>query len=46
MSLIGSIVVTTPIRDIQFYIIKAYTLFLLSLANIDILSIYFNNLTN
>ena len=36
----------TPIRVIKFYIIKVDTLFLLYLANIDTLQVYYNNLSN
>ena len=38
--------VKTPIRQVKFHIIYAKTLFLLSLANMDKLRVYFNNLTN
>src|SRR6266581_4062797 len=43
---IGSITVNTPIGNIKFYIVKADTPFLLYLANIDILKVYYNNLKN
>jgi hypothetical protein len=45
-SSIGSTLVTTPIGQVEFYIILIKTLFLLSLADIDKLRVYFNNLTN
>ena len=38
--------VTTLISIIEFYIIKAITLFLFYLAGIDYLKVYFNNLKN
>jgi hypothetical protein len=38
--------VTTLIGIIKFYIIKANTLFLLCLVNIDYLQVYYNNLKN
>jgi hypothetical protein len=46
ISSLGSLVVQTPIGDVEFYIIPARTPFLLSLDNIDALGVYFNNLTN
>ena len=45
-SSIGSTLVTTPIGQVEFYIMLVKTLFLLSLADIDKLRVYFNNLTN
>ena len=45
-SSIGSVVVTTPIGDIQFHVVEAHTPFLLSLADMDTLGVYFNNLTD
>ena len=44
--LIKSAKVATPIGIIKFYIIKVNTLFLLCLADIDYLQVYFNNLKN
>jgi hypothetical protein len=38
--------VKTLIGQVKFYIIYAKTLFLLSLADIDKLRVYFNNFTN
>ncbi len=38
--------VDTLIGKVEFYIIKANTPFLLSLANINKLGVYFNNLIN
>ncbi|KAI9034746.1 Ribonuclease H-like domain, partial [Aspergillus affinis] len=45
-SSIGSAKVSTPIGNIQFYIVNADTPFLLCLADIDNLGIYYNNLKN
>ena len=36
----------TPIGTIEFYITETNTLFLLSLADIDALKVYLNNLKN
>src|SRR6266567_124694 len=44
--LIGLAKITTPISIIKFYIIKVNTLFLLCLADMDYLQVYFNNLKN
>ena len=44
--LIGLAKVTTLIGIIKFYIIKVNTPFLLCLADIDHLQVYFNNLEN
>jgi hypothetical protein len=41
---IGSIVVDIPVRSTEFYIVKADTLFLLCLKDIDTLGVYYNNL--
>jgi hypothetical protein len=38
--------VPIPIRTVEFYIIDANTLFLLSLANINKLKVFLNNITN
>jgi hypothetical protein len=38
--------VETPIGQVEFHIMPAKTLFLLSLADMDKLGVYFNNLTN
>jgi len=46
MSFIGFIIVETLIGQVEFHIIYAKTLFLLSLADIDKLRVYFNNLSN
>jgi len=46
MLLIRSIIVSTPISKVEFYIILISILFLLSLRDIDILNVYFNNLIN
>jgi hypothetical protein len=46
MSSIGSAIVRTPIGQVQFHIMPAKTPFLLSLADMDKLGVYFNNLTN
>ena len=43
---LGLTVIRILIGKVEFYIIPLNTLFLLSLGNIDKLSIYFNNLTN
>ena len=43
---IGVIEVKTPIGDINFHIVQADTPFLLSLNDLDLLGVYFNNLTN
>jgi len=43
---IGSVIVNTPVSNIEFHIIKADTPFLLYLADIDILKVYYNNLKN
>ena len=44
--LIGLAKVTTPIGTIEFYIVKVDTPFLLCLADMDHLQVYFNNLKN
>ena len=38
--------VNTPIGQVEFHIMHAKTPFLLSLANINKLKVYFNNLSN
>jgi hypothetical protein len=38
--------VSTEIRKVNFKVLKAPTLFLLCLADIDRLNVYFNNTTN
>jgi hypothetical protein len=43
-SSLGSADIETPIRRIRFYIMPSKTPFLLSLADIDGLKVYFNNL--
>jgi hypothetical protein len=45
-SSIGSSTVNTPIGQVEFHIMLAKTPFLLCLADMDTLSVYFNNLTN
>ncbi|KZL80575.1 hypothetical protein CI238_10546, partial [Colletotrichum incanum] len=42
----GTIVVPTPFRPINFYVVPINTPFLLYLTNIDRIRIFFNNLTN
>ncbi len=46
ISSIGSVVIRTPIGQVEFYIIPIKTPFLLSLANMDKLGVYYNNVTN
>jgi len=46
MYLKGTVQVQTLIRVISFYVVKANTLFLLLLHNLNKLNIYFNNLLN
>jgi hypothetical protein len=43
---IRSIQVKTPIRTVEFHIVKADTPFLLCLADMDTLQVYYNNLRN
>ena len=43
---ISSIIVNILVSNIKFYIIKANTPFLLYLADMDILKVYYNNLKN
>jgi hypothetical protein len=45
-SFIRLIVVRIPIRNIESHIMQADTSFLLCLADMDSLDIYYNNLTN
>jgi hypothetical protein len=45
-SSVGSAMISTPVGDVEFYIMPVNTLFLLSLDDIDVLGIYFNNITN
>ena len=45
-SSIRSTKVKTPIGQVEFHIMMAKTLFLLSLADMDKLGVYFNNLSN
>jgi hypothetical protein len=40
---IGLVIVKTPIGLVDFYIVKADTPFLLCLANMDRLQVYYNN---
>ena len=44
--LIGSVKVKTPIGLVNFHIVKADTPFLLCLADIDRLQVYYNNVTD
>ena len=46
ISSIGSINIPTPIGQIEFHIVKADTPFLLCLADLDRLKVYFNNVEN
>ena len=43
---IGSIILKTPIGEIEFHFVKADTPFLLSLSDMDKLGIYYNNVQN
>ncbi len=43
---IGSVIISTPISNIKFHIVQADTPFLLCLANLNHLNIYYNNVTN
>lgn len=43
---IRSVILNTPIRLITFHIVPINTPFLLCLANMDKLGLYFNNITN
>ena len=45
-ALIGLVAVKTPIGLVDFYIVKADTPFLLCLADIDRLQVYYNNVTD
>jgi len=45
-SSLGSAIIDTLIRLIRFHIMPSKTPFLLSLADIDELKVYFNNLRN
>jgi hypothetical protein len=42
----GSAVIKTPIGEVEFYIMPSNTPFLLCLSDMDVLGVYFNNLTN
>lgn len=46
ISFIGSVIIQTPIGHMKFHIVKANTSFLLSLADINWLGVYFNNIHN
>ena len=46
ISSIGSIVVNSPVGDIEFHIVETNTPFLLSLHNMDRLKVYLNNVSN
>jgi hypothetical protein len=43
---IGSITINTPIGRIEFHIVEADTPFLLYLTDMDLLGVFYNNLTN
>ncbi len=43
---IGLLTIILLVRIVAFYVVKANTLFLLSLTNIDSLQVYYNNLKN
>jgi hypothetical protein len=45
-ALVSSLTLQTLVRTVQFHVIKADTLFLLCLADLDSLILYFNNITN
>jgi len=45
-SSIGSVIVNTPVGNVEFHIVKADTPFLLCLADMDMLKVYYNNLKN
>jgi hypothetical protein len=45
-TLIGSITISTPIGQCKFYVVKANTFFLLSLAKINTKKIILNNVQN
>jgi hypothetical protein len=45
-ALIRSVIIKTPIGPVDFHVIKADTPFLLCLADIDKLRVYYNNVTN
>ena len=46
ISSIGSVIVNILVGNVKFYIIKADTPFLLCLADMDTLKVYYNNLKN
>jgi len=45
-SSISSVIVNTPVSNVKFHIIKANIPFLLCLADMDTLKVYYNNLKN
>ena len=45
-SSIGSVTINTPVGMVEFHIVEADTPFLLCLADMDSLKVYYNNLTN
>ena len=45
-SSIGSAIIYTPIGQVEFHIVEADILFLLSLADMNTLQVYLNNLEN
>lgn len=42
----GSAIISTPIGSIEFHVVQADTPFLLCLADLDRLNVYYNNVTN
>lgn len=46
ISSIGSVTISTPVGIVEFHVVKADTPFLLCLADMDRLNIYYNNLQN
>jgi len=45
-SSVGSITINTPVGNIEFHVVKADTPFLLCLADMDTLRVYYNNVTD
>ena len=46
ISFIKLIIITTPINQIEFHVIKVDTFFLLCLADFDQLNVYYNNIND
>ena len=46
ISSMGSAIISTPIGSVKFHVVQADTLFLLCLADLDHLNVYYNNVTN